>query len=276
MPPSCLRAGPAATEWAPPPTTSCSSRARSAAAVSPVDPSQVRRAGPVLLRPDQPRLHPGPAGATRASSGAIWSRASTSTWWTGDVPTEADHGLTLEDYVCVFLRQAIDFVLRQHAAVQDLHLVGYCMGGTMAALFAALEPATGPHPDPAGGADRLHREQSLLNLWTDPAAVRRRCLHRHLPELSGLVSPVLFPEHAAGPELPRAKPGAVRADGRPAGAHATSLRWSAGSTTTFRSPARPSASSSSCLYQRNELVRGEFHLGPAGSTSGASSAPCCC
>ena len=82
------------------------------------------------------------------------------------VPSDADQGLTLEDYVCGFLKGAVDYILRQHRC-EKLHLLGYCMGGTMSALFTAL------HPDRvrtltllAAPIDFSGRE-SLLNLWTD-------------------------------------------------------------------------------------------------------------
>src|SRR4029077_5860048 len=52
-------------------------------------------------------------------------------------PSEADRALTVEDYVCRFLEQSVDFIPRAHRR-DDLHLLGYCMGGTMSAMFAAL------------------------------------------------------------------------------------------------------------------------------------------
>jgi polyhydroxyalkanoate synthase subunit PhaC len=83
------------------------------------------------------------------------------------VPSDADHVLTMEDHVCGFLSDAVELVLREHGR-DRLHLVGYCMGGTMSALFAAL------HPDLlrsltllAAPIDFAGRE-TLLNIWTDP------------------------------------------------------------------------------------------------------------
>src|SRR5262249_9122664 len=57
------------------------------------------------------------------------------------VPSDADRVLTLEDYVCGFLARAVDETRRRHDAAK-VHLVGYCMGGTMAVLHAALQPET--------------------------------------------------------------------------------------------------------------------------------------
>src|SRR5215471_19311827 len=55
------------------------------------------------------------------------------------VPTDAERGVTLHDYVSDRLKASIDFVLHAHGR-EDLHVLGYCMGGTMATLFAALHP----------------------------------------------------------------------------------------------------------------------------------------
>ena len=39
--------------------------------------------------------------------------------------------------MCGFLARAVDFIRRKHDRPK-LHLLGYCMGGTMAALHGAL------------------------------------------------------------------------------------------------------------------------------------------
>jgi len=84
------------------------------------------------------------------------------------VPTQADRHRTLEDYVDGYLVNLVDHV-RQRTGRDQVSLLGYCMGGTMSAMFAAL------HPDRvknlillAAGIDYETRE-GLLNLWTDPA-----------------------------------------------------------------------------------------------------------
>ncbi|PWT80962.1 MAG: class III poly(R)-hydroxyalkanoic acid synthase subunit PhaC [Acidobacteria bacterium] len=82
------------------------------------------------------------------------------------IPSDADKGLTLDDYVCEFLMEIVQFILREHGR-EDLHLLGYCMGGTMAALFTAL------HPDRVTSLTLLAApidfggKESLLNCWTE-------------------------------------------------------------------------------------------------------------
>jgi hypothetical protein len=43
-------------------------------------------------------------------------------------PTDADRELGLEDYVCGYLKVALDFIRSAHAC-EKLNLLGYCMGG---------------------------------------------------------------------------------------------------------------------------------------------------
>ena len=82
------------------------------------------------------------------------------------VPTDADRRLTLEDYVCGSLKRVVDFILEK-SRCHDLHLVGYCMGGTMSTIFAAV------HPEPVRSMTLIAApldfggQESLLNLWTD-------------------------------------------------------------------------------------------------------------
>jgi polyhydroxyalkanoate synthase subunit PhaC len=80
------------------------------------------------------------------------------------VPSAADRGLTLEHYVCGFLRTAVDAVLRAHGRA-DLHLLGYCMGGTLAALFTAHDPAPVKSLTLLAAPIDFGGRQSLLNLW---------------------------------------------------------------------------------------------------------------
>jgi polyhydroxyalkanoate synthase subunit PhaC len=83
------------------------------------------------------------------------------------VPAAADHLLTLEHYVCGFLQRAATFVLDRHLSSQ-LHLLGYCMGGTMAALLTALHPALVRTLTLLAAPIDFAGKETLLNLWTDP------------------------------------------------------------------------------------------------------------
>lgn len=55
------------------------------------------------------------------------------------IPDPLDQMLGLEDYIQNFLRTAVRKVCL-HAQVEQLHLLGYCMGGTFTAMYTALYP----------------------------------------------------------------------------------------------------------------------------------------
>jgi polyhydroxyalkanoate synthase len=83
------------------------------------------------------------------------------------VPSYADRFLTLDHYVCGFLKDAVRAILRERDR-KDLHLLGYCMGGTMAALFTALHPERIKTLTLLAAPIDFGGEESLLNVWTSP------------------------------------------------------------------------------------------------------------
>ena len=83
------------------------------------------------------------------------------------VPTDADRGLTLEHYVCGFIQRAVEWI-RERQATERVHLLGYCMGGTMAALFTALRPELVRSLTLLAAPIDFLGHDALLNLWTDP------------------------------------------------------------------------------------------------------------
>ena len=84
------------------------------------------------------------------------------------VPGDEDEDLSFDDYVLDYLRLATKRVLRTSRA-EEYTLFGYCMGGTMAAMYAALFPEdslknlvllTAP-------IDFTPEKIGLLGLWTN-------------------------------------------------------------------------------------------------------------
>jgi polyhydroxyalkanoate synthase len=175
------------------------------------------------------------------------------------IPSDADHRLTLDDYVCEFLARVVDFILREHAR-RDLHLLGYCMGGTLSALFAAVHPERIKSLTLMAAPIDFSGRESLLHLWTDrkyfdvdafidsygncPAFFLQSCfqllkpvqnlLEKHLTLLDQLddprfVSSYFAMEHWVNDNIPVAGE-------------------------TFREFVKK-------FYQSNELVRGELRLG---------------
>ncbi|GAB6861755.1 class III poly(R)-hydroxyalkanoic acid synthase subunit PhaC [Haloplanus litoreus] len=83
-------------------------------------------------------------------------------------PSQLDTALGLDDYVNRYLDDCVDEV-RERSGQESINLLGYCMGGTMAAIYTALHPekvnalgllAAGLHFDDTGG---------ILERWGDEA-----------------------------------------------------------------------------------------------------------
>lgn len=80
------------------------------------------------------------------------------------VPSDADRVLTLHDYVAR-VAAAIEIIQRAHSTPQ-LHLLGYCMGGTIATLLTALEPQLVRTLTLLAAPLDFSGRESLLNVWT--------------------------------------------------------------------------------------------------------------
>jgi polyhydroxyalkanoate synthase len=82
-------------------------------------------------------------------------------------PTYADRHLTIDDHVNGYHSNVVDFV-RERAGTPKASLLGYCMGGTMSAIFTALHQERVKNLILlAAGIDFSTRE-GLLNLWKQP------------------------------------------------------------------------------------------------------------
>jgi polyhydroxyalkanoate synthase len=83
------------------------------------------------------------------------------------VPTHADRHLTLDDYVNGYMCSVVDHV-RERTGAKQVNLLGYCMGGTMSAMFTALHQGLVKNLIlMAAGIDFSTRD-GLLNIWTRP------------------------------------------------------------------------------------------------------------
>jgi polyhydroxyalkanoate synthase len=82
------------------------------------------------------------------------------------VPSDGDRFLDMEDYIERYLDDVVDR-LRRHTGQEKINILGYCMGGTLSAIYTAL------HPEKvrnlillAAPVDWSNRE-NLLAKWTD-------------------------------------------------------------------------------------------------------------
>jgi polyhydroxyalkanoate synthase len=80
------------------------------------------------------------------------------------VPTAADRTMRLYDYVCGLMRHVGDFV-REDAGSDQFHLFGYCMGGTMSTMYTTLYPEL-VRTLTLLAAPIDFAVEGLLNLWT--------------------------------------------------------------------------------------------------------------
>jgi polyhydroxyalkanoate synthase len=82
------------------------------------------------------------------------------------VPTDADRHLTLDDYINGSMLNIFDYVQRR-CGVEQVNLLGYCMGGAMSAMFTALHQKMVRNLILlAAGIDFSSRDGLLLR-WTD-------------------------------------------------------------------------------------------------------------
>ena len=81
-------------------------------------------------------------------------------------PTFADRHLNLNSYINGYLRNVVKYLQKRTSSPQ-VSILGYCMGGTMSAMFTALHPECVKNLILlAAGIDFSTRE-GLLNLWAD-------------------------------------------------------------------------------------------------------------
>jgi polyhydroxyalkanoate synthase len=80
------------------------------------------------------------------------------------VPSAADRSLKLHDYVCGFLKNVVDFVLPRHE-VSNLNLLGYCMGGAMSTMFTTVYPELVKNLILLAAPIDFSDPESLLHLW---------------------------------------------------------------------------------------------------------------
>jgi polyhydroxyalkanoate synthase len=91
-------------------------------------------------------------------------------------PSRLDQYLTLDDYVNRYIDNCVDEV-RERSGQDSINILGYCMGGTMTAMYAALHPekvramglmAAGLYFEDTGGVLELWGDEQ----YYDPRAVK--------------------------------------------------------------------------------------------------------
>jgi len=83
------------------------------------------------------------------------------------IPTPADRHLTLDDYINGYLINVLDY-LRERTGVEQVNILGYCMGGTMSAMFTALHQERVKNLILLAAPIDFTSSDSLLSVWTRP------------------------------------------------------------------------------------------------------------
>jgi polyhydroxyalkanoate synthase len=83
------------------------------------------------------------------------------------VPTYADRHLTLDDYINGYMLNVLDY-LRERTGVEKINVLGYCMGGTMSAMFTALHQDRVRNLILLAAPIDFETQDSLLNVWARP------------------------------------------------------------------------------------------------------------
>ncbi len=81
------------------------------------------------------------------------------------IPKPADRHLTVDDYINGYLANVLDY-LCERSGVEQCNVLGYCMGGTMSAMFTALHPKRVKNLILLAAPIDFASNDSLLNLWT--------------------------------------------------------------------------------------------------------------
>ncbi|HEV8494729.1 MAG TPA: alpha/beta fold hydrolase, partial [Candidatus Angelobacter sp.] len=82
-------------------------------------------------------------------------------------PTRAERYLSLDHYINGYLADVVNF-LRRRTGAPRVSLLGYCMGGTMSAIFTALHPESVRNLMLLAAGINFATCDGLLNLWTQP------------------------------------------------------------------------------------------------------------
>ncbi len=79
-------------------------------------------------------------------------------------PTKKDSYLTIDDHVNWYLSNIVDFILERHNITQ-LNLMGICMGGTFATMYATFNPEKIKNLITTVTPTNFDTDQGLLHLW---------------------------------------------------------------------------------------------------------------
>ena len=80
-------------------------------------------------------------------------------------PTRKDRYLTIDDHVNGYMDNVVDFIRDRHG-IQNINLMGICMGGTFSIIYSALHPEKIKNLVTTVAPSNFDTDQGLLHLWT--------------------------------------------------------------------------------------------------------------
>ncbi|MBK8268103.1 MAG: alpha/beta fold hydrolase [Planctomycetes bacterium] len=83
------------------------------------------------------------------------------------VPSESDRHLTIEHYVDRYIHNIVE-ATAEHCEVDQISLLGYCMGGTLSAMYTSLHQEMIKNFILMAAPVDWSNRDSLLCTWTDP------------------------------------------------------------------------------------------------------------
>jgi polyhydroxyalkanoate synthase len=84
------------------------------------------------------------------------------------IPTDADRHLTLDDYINGYMMNVIEYV-RERTGSDQVNILGYCMGGTLSAMFTSLHQKLVRNLILLAAGIDFETREGLLSVWNDPA-----------------------------------------------------------------------------------------------------------
>lgn len=81
------------------------------------------------------------------------------------IPAAADRHLTLDDYINGYMVNVLKY-LRERSGAKRINVLGYCMGGTMSAMFSALHPELVKNLILLAAPIDFATNDGLLNVWS--------------------------------------------------------------------------------------------------------------
>ena len=83
------------------------------------------------------------------------------------VPAHADRFLGIEDYVLRYMDNVVEYTC-ERCGCDSINLLGYCMGGTLSAIYTALRPEKIKNLILLAAPIDWSTNDSLLSIWSDP------------------------------------------------------------------------------------------------------------